>query len=81
LTKTVPIYWGCKNLGEFYNHEGFILCETEDDIIKVCNSLTPEDYIKREIAIDENYETAKYYADLFGRFRDTISEICEMNEL
>lgn len=81
LTKTVPIYWGCKNLYEFYNMDGFIFCENEDEFIKTCNSLTPEDYYKRKTAIDQNYEYAKEYADLFGRFRDTIQEIVNINNL
>ncbi len=81
LTKTVPIYWGCPNLEEFYDPNGFIICKDENEIIKVCNSLTPEDYYKRKEAIDKNYETAKYYGDLFGRFRDTMNEIVQLNEL
>ncbi len=81
LTKTIPIYWGCRNLGEFYNPNGFIVCENETDIINAVNLLTPEDYAKRKTAIDENYELAKYYADLFGRFRDMMQDIVELNGL
>jgi len=81
LTKTVPIYWGARDLGTFYDPKGFILCENESEFIKVCNSLTEEDYHKRKEVIDQNYETAKYYADLFGRFRDTMQEIVTLNKL
>jgi hypothetical protein len=81
LTKTVPIYWGCPNLGDFYDKDGFILCKDENEIIEVCNSLTPEDYFKRKEAIDRNYQTAKYFADLFGRFNTVMREIVELNNL
>ncbi len=81
LTKTVPIYWGAKNLYEFYDPKGFILCDNENEIIEAVNKLTEEDYYSRKEAIDKNYETAKYYADLFGRFGATINEIVKINEI
>lgn len=81
LTKTVPIYWGAKNLYEFYNPDGFIIMQDENDCIYKVNKLTEEDYHKRKSAIDENYEKAKYYADLYGRFRDTMTEIVNLNGL
>lgn len=82
LSKTFPIYWGCPNLEELgYNPDGFIYCENEDQIIAASNKLTPELYAERKIAIDYNYELAKYYADLFGRFKNTINEIVEANNI
>ena len=82
LSKTVPIYWGCPNLEELgYDPNGFIYCNDENKIIEATNKLTPEDYFNRKDAIDHNYELAKYYADLFGRFKDTISEIVEFNNI
>lgn len=32
LCETVPIYWGCPNIGDFFNTEGMILCETEEEL-------------------------------------------------
>ena len=82
LSKTVPIYWGCPNLKELgYDPNGFIYCNDENEIIKATNTLTPEDYFNRKKAIDYNYELAKYYADLFKRFKDIISEIIELNDI
>jgi hypothetical protein len=82
LSKTFPIYWGCPNLEELgYNPDGFIYCENENQIIKAANKLTPEFYNERKVAIDYNYELAKYYADLFGRLKSTIIEIVEYNQI
>jgi len=82
LSKTVPIYWGCPNLEELgYDPDGFIYCNDENEIIEATNKLTPEDYFNRKDAINHNYELAKYYADLFGRFKDVISEIIEINNI
>jgi len=82
LSKTVPIYWGCPNLEELgYDVNGFIYCNDENEIIKATNKLTPEDYFNRKDAINYNYELAKYYADLFGRFRETLKEIIDINNI
>ena len=32
LCETVPIYWGCPNLGDFMDTSGMILCETEAEM-------------------------------------------------
>lgn len=82
LSKTFPIYWGCPNLEELgYDPDGFIYCKDEDEIINVVNSLTPEIYFERKAAIDHNYELAKYYADLPGRFKSIMETITEENNI
>ncbi|WP_170357139.1 glycosyltransferase family 10 [Ruegeria arenilitoris] len=47
LCTTVPIYWGCPNIGDFLDTEGMILCETEADIQQAVQMLSVEDYEKR----------------------------------
>ena len=82
LSKTIPIYWGCPNLEELgYDSNGFIYCNDEDEIINNVNKLTPEFYFDRKEAINHNYELAKYYADLFGRFKEKIQEIVDYNNI
>ena len=82
LSKTVPIYWGCPNLEELgYDPAGFIYCNDENEIIEATNKLIPEDYFNRKKAINHNYELAKYYADLFSRFRETLKEIIDINNI
>jgi hypothetical protein len=82
LSKTIPIYWGCPNLEELgYNPDGFIYCQNEDEIITVVNKLTPEYYYNKKEAIDYNFKLAKHYANIFGRFKDTLEEIVEFNNL
>ena len=82
LSKTIPIYWGCTNLEELgYDPNGFIYCEDENEIIRKTNQLTEEDYYKRKSAIEHNFEVAKAYSNLFGRFKNTIEEIIEYNNI
>jgi hypothetical protein len=82
LSKTFPIYWGCPNLEELgYDPNGFIYCKDEDEIITAANTLTPELYVERKAAIYYNYELAKHYADIFGRFRSVMEAIVEENNI
>lgn len=81
LSKTIPIYWGCPDIAKFYNPDGIIHCKDEHEIIRRVNALTPDDYVKRKAAIDENYEKAKHYANIYGRFKDKLLEIVEANDI
>ena len=58
ITKTIPIYWGCIEIGDYFNDNGIIQVNTVDDIIKVCNQLTPEVYERMLPLVDDNYESA-----------------------
>ena len=81
LSKTVPIYWGCKDLETFYDMDGIILCKNVQEFIDKTNALTEKDYYSRKVAIDHNYKIAKITADLFGRVKNTLKEIIELNEI
>jgi hypothetical protein len=59
-TKTVPIYWGCSNVGELgYDERGIIRFNSIQELITICNSLTPDDYYNRKSYIDHNYNEVK----------------------
>lgn len=62
-TKTIPIYYGCPNLGNTFNMDGVITVNNLNDIINVCNNLTPEYYNTKLVAIEENYEKSKQFCN------------------
>jgi len=66
ITKTVPIYWGCPNIGEFFNEKGIIQADSTQDMIDKINELTPETYESMLPYIEENFEIAKGYASSFA---------------
>jgi hypothetical protein len=72
LTGVIPIYKGCRNIGEFFNTKGFLIFNTEEELIKLVSTLTEEDYYSREEYIKENFEKAKQYAysndQLFSKY-------------
>jgi hypothetical protein len=81
LTKTVPIYWGCKDIDKYFDTKGMILFETYEEAIEKINNLTEEDYHSRKEYMDKNYKLALHYADFFGRFRDWLKDFIEINKI
>lgn len=58
ITKTIPIYWGCTNLGDYFNETGIIQVDTVDDIIHVCNQLSGAVYQRMLPVVVDNYGAA-----------------------
>lgn len=61
LLGTIPIFWGCENIGEFFNVEGIIQFNNIDDLFSILPTLTEGNYNNRINAIRDNLEIAKQY--------------------
>jgi glycosyltransferase involved in cell wall biosynthesis len=76
LTGTIPIYKGCKNISEFFNIDGILTFETENDLVAIVNNLSDSDYLSRLEHIKDNFERAKQYAynndQLFEKYFKTL---------
>ena len=78
-SKTIPVYYGCSRLEEFFNMDGVIVVDTAEEIINVCNTLSESDYKKRKDAIEENYEKSiQYSIPFYKRVFDTIEKELEL---
>jgi hypothetical protein len=64
VTGTVPIHWGCTNLYEFFDTRGIIVAKDVNDIIEICNQLTPELYYSMKPFIENNKKNALKYFDI-----------------
>ena len=59
-TGTIPIYWGTKNIGNYFNSDGIIQIPKDvEKVNDVINSLTPAMYYDRMDAIKDNFERVK----------------------
>lgn len=75
-TGTVPIYWGCPNIGDFFNIKGFIIVNSLEEIVNVINNLTEDDYISKLEFIKENFDKAEQYgSNLFDRADNEIKKL------
>jgi glycosyltransferase involved in cell wall biosynthesis len=71
-TYTVPIYWGCPNIQEYFDPAGMIFVENEADVQAVVNRLTVDDYYSRLDAIDSNFKKSNQYKDILHNMQDAI---------
>jgi hypothetical protein len=74
LCNTIPIYWGCPNIGEFFDTSGMILCQSLGDIQAAVQRLSPEDFQARQAAAVENRARAAAFATIQERAARTVLE-------
>lgn len=61
MTGTVPIYWGCPSIGNFFNTEGMITFQNIPELLEIFKGLSFEKYHIMKDAIEDNFERAKDY--------------------
>jgi len=60
--KTLPIYWGCPNIGDFFDTSGWVFFDgSVEDLLKKIHNLTPDHYDKYTESINANYDKANKY--------------------
>ena len=74
VAKTVPLYWGCPNIGEFYNTEGIIRFGGVPELLDKLAALTPDTYAAMLPAVEDNYRRAMALADIWGRLEAAITD-------
>jgi hypothetical protein len=81
LLKTIPVYWGCSNITDFFNPEGIITFTSIDDAIYKLNTLDKSYYNDRLEVINENYNKALQYVNYEQRICNNLIEIFKLNNL
>lgn len=82
LLKTIPLYWGCPNIGDFFNKEGIITFNNTKEFIDISNNiLTPDLYKSKKDIIEENYNLALNYIDYETNIVNVIIEIFKYNNI
>lgn len=61
LTGTIPIYYGPKNIGEFFNTDGILIFHTQEELDSILDSLNEDLYYSKMEAIISNYNKAFSY--------------------
>ena len=64
LCRTVPIYWGAPDIGDYFDVDGIIVCQNAQDILEAIENISSTDYKFRQDAIERNVVFAKKYADV-----------------
>lgn len=71
-TKTIPIYWGCPNAGDFFNKDGILQFDGWGELKGILDNLTPEFYASKQAVIEENYQKSLAYIDRTGNVARAI---------
>ena len=74
-TKTIPIYYGSKEIGNYFNKEGMYIVNSVDEIIDVCNNLTENTYNEKIKFIEENFEKSKRFWDYKEAIKNKLKEL------
>eukprot|EP00439_Symbiodinium_sp_Y106_P069006 s2371_g11.t2 len=77
LTQSMPVYWGCPNIGDFFDVAGMVVLRSPeiDEVLSVCNQLCPAHYEAHQEALRQNRERAERYSGDFGlRLQQAIEE-------
>ena len=72
-TKTIPIYFGCSNIDDFFDKRGIFQVYSLDEIINVCNNLNDETYDDLLQFVDNNYEISLNYTNLESRIKNEVT--------
>jgi hypothetical protein len=81
ITMTIPIYYGCKNIDQYFDINGMIILENLDidTITTTINNLTPETYTEKMNSIISNYNRCKMYSDYALNIKSTLNSITDFN--
>jgi hypothetical protein len=75
LAKTIPLYWGCNNISNFFDKSGIINFSTVEELIDIVNNINFEDFYSSHLnAIEGNFELAKPYAYNYSKRVENIIE-------
>lgn len=61
LSRTIPIYHGDPTIHSVFNKEGFLQFNTVEELADILNSITPEMYQEKLLAVEENFNIALKY--------------------
>ena len=74
-TKTVPIYYGCTNIGEYFNDRGICFVHNVQEIVNICNKLTTEVYDRLLPLIEDNFELSNKWCDQDEQLKKAVTLI------
>jgi hypothetical protein len=75
ISKTVPIYCGCTNIGKYFNENGVLKFNNIKECIEICKKITADTYNEMLPAIEENYNKALEYINWNKRIEIKLNKL------
>ena len=60
-TKTVPIFWGSREVCAHFDNDGIFIFVTIDELESILNDMTPDLYEKMLPAVERNFDKVEEY--------------------
>jgi hypothetical protein len=77
LFRTIPIYFGCPNIGDFFDKTGIVTFDSIDELIFLTEYLDEQFYESKIVSIHKNQLECLKYLNLGRTIRNTITRIFE----
>lgn len=71
-TKTIPIYIGCENIGDFFDTRGILQVKNLEELIDVCGKIDRNTYNSMLEFVEKNYQESMKYCDHRARIENAI---------
>lgn len=71
---TVPIFWGCPNIAEYFDINGIITFDTIEELDNILKNLTIDDYYNRMESIKNNMVLSQKYLSTDDYIGDVLTE-------
>jgi len=75
ITRTIPIYWGCPNIGEYFDTSGMLIFNDMSELGNILHNLSPDLYDNSLEIIENNYKKSLEYQDFFVRVEKEIENV------
>lgn len=69
-TKTVPIYWGCPSIGNFFDIRSILTFDSIDELNNIISNISIDSYTSMIESIEKNYGLSFKYDTFFNSFID-----------
>lgn len=80
LTGCIPIYFGGKNVLNYFNADGILSFQTAEDMVAILPKLSKTDYEARASAVADNFERARQYASIMPSVRKCVGNIFGLHD-
>jgi len=61
MTGTIPIYWGCPSIGDFFDLNGILLFDNINDLHNIISNIDEKLYLNKLEFISKNFDIGKKY--------------------
>lgn len=79
LLRTIPVYWGCSNISDFFARDGVFQFSNVDDAIATINGFTEDTYPNLLNHVEINFSRALSYISFLDNLAFKIRSLFEQN--